>query len=59
MEEGYAIRYQTLPHFITGTVVDWIGVFSRKIYRDGIITSLIYCTKIKSTFINNFVKLGI
>ena len=24
MKEGYVIRNQTLPHFITATVVDWI-----------------------------------
>jgi hypothetical protein len=33
MKEGYVIRDQTLPHFITATVVDWIDVFSRKSYR--------------------------
>jgi hypothetical protein len=33
MKEGYVIRDQTLPHFITATVVDWVDVFSRKISR--------------------------
>ena len=28
MKEGYVIRDQTLPHFITITVVDWIDVFT-------------------------------
>ena len=37
MEEGYTIRDQTLPHFITATVVDWIDVFTRKGYRDEVI----------------------
>jgi hypothetical protein len=27
MSEGYKIRDQTLPHFITITVVDWIDVY--------------------------------
>jgi hypothetical protein len=27
MKEGYIIRDQTLPHFITATVVEWIDVF--------------------------------
>jgi hypothetical protein len=30
MSEGYKIRDQTLPHFITATVVDWIDVFIRQ-----------------------------
>ena len=31
MKEGYGIRNQILPHFITPTVVDWIDVFTRKL----------------------------
>ncbi len=34
MSEGYKIRDQTLPHFVTATVVDWVDVFTRKSYRD-------------------------
>ena len=30
MKEGYVIRDQSLPHFLTVTIVDWIDVFSRK-----------------------------
>jgi len=30
MSDGYKIRDQTLPHFITATVIDWIDVFTRK-----------------------------
>ena len=47
MKEGYVIRDQTLPHFITATVVDWIDVFSRKVYRDAIIDCFDYCIKNK------------
>ena len=36
-KEGYTIRDQTLPHFITVTVVDWIDIFTRKTYRDTVI----------------------
>lgn len=43
MSEGYKIRDQTLPHFITVTVVDWIDVFTRQTYKDVIIESLDYC----------------
>lgn len=42
MKEDYVIRDQTLPHFLTATVVDWIDVFSRKIYRDSIIECFEY-----------------
>jgi len=34
MKEGYVTLDQTLPHFLTATVVDWVDVFSRKNYRD-------------------------
>ena len=45
MKEGYVIRDQTLPHYITATVVDWIGIFTRQTYRDSIIESLDYCIR--------------
>lgn len=40
MNEGYVIRNQALPHFITATVVDWMDVFTRKSYKDVVIDSL-------------------
>ena len=43
MKEGYVIRDQNIPHFITITIVDWIDVFSRKTYRDSVIASFEYC----------------
>lgn len=55
MEEGYAIRDQTLPHFITATVVDWIDVFSRKVYCDDIIKSLKYCVENKGMILYGYV----
>ncbi len=36
-KEGYIIRDQSKPHFITGAVVDWVDVFTRKTFRDWII----------------------
>jgi hypothetical protein len=42
MKEGYVIRDQTLPHFLTATIVDWVDVFSRKIYRDAVIDIYYY-----------------
>jgi hypothetical protein len=42
MKEGYIIRDQGKAHYITATVVDWIDIFTRKIYIDCIIDSLKY-----------------
>ena len=47
MSEGYQIRDQGAPHFLTFTVTDWVDVFSRKIYKDIIIESLTFCQKNK------------
>lgn len=55
MEEGYTIRDQTLPHFITATVVDWIDVFTRKGYRDEVIKCFEYCIKNKGMIIYGYV----
>jgi len=55
MKEGYVIRDQTLPHFLTATIVDWIDVFSRKTYRDCIIDSFEYCIKNKGMILYSYV----
>ncbi|MFM2388351.1 MAG: hypothetical protein RL660_3108 [Bacteroidota bacterium] len=43
MSGGYKINDQSAIHFVTFTVVDWVDVFSRKIYRDIVIDSFRYC----------------
>jgi putative transposase len=43
----YKIYDQAKAYYLTFTVVGWIDVFSRKIYKDIIIESLIYCQKNK------------
>ncbi len=48
MQNGYKIRDQSLPHFVTATVVDWIDVFTRKSYRDTVVECLDFCIKKKS-----------
>ena len=55
MKEGYVIRDQNLPHFITPTVVDWIDVFTRQSYRDVVIESLDYCIKNKGMILFGYV----
>ncbi|MBF4507802.1 transposase [Flavobacterium sp. JLP] len=55
MKEGYVIRDQSLPHFLTPTVVDWIDIFSRKVYRDIVIECLDYCIKNKGMILYGYV----
>ncbi len=46
-ERGYQIRNQFAVHFITFAVVQWIDIFTRKVYMEIIVESLIYCQKNK------------
>jgi len=55
MKEGYVIRDQKLPHFITPTIVDWIDVFTRQCYRDIVIECLDYCIKNKGMILYGYV----
>jgi hypothetical protein len=48
MEEGYVVRDQNLPLFLTCTVVDWVDVFSRKSHGDTVIECLDFCIKNKA-----------
>lgn len=43
MSTGYQIEDQFGMYFITSTVVDWVDVFTRQIYRDIVIDSLNFC----------------
>ena len=54
-KEGYTIRDQTLPHFITATVVDWIDIFTRKTYRDTVIECFDYCIANKGMVLYGYV----
>jgi REP element-mobilizing transposase RayT len=55
MLDGYKIRDQNLPHFLTATVVDWIDVFSRKSHRDCVIECLDFCIKNKGMILYGYV----
>ena len=55
MKEGYIIRDQSKAHYLTATVVDWIDIFTRKIYRDCIIESLKYNIKNKKLIVFGYV----
>lgn len=54
-ENGYKINDQTKAHFITVTVIDWVDVFSRKVYRDIVIESLDFCIKNKGMILYGYV----
>lgn len=55
MLDGYKIRDQTLPHFITATVVDWVDVFTRKNYRDIVVECLDFCIREKGMVLYGYV----
>ena len=42
-EGGYKIRNQAAIHFITFAVAEWVDLFTRKDYRDIVLSSLKFC----------------
>ena len=55
MKEGYIIRNQSKVHFIKTTVVNWIDVFTRKVYKDVVIDCLDFCIKNKKMILYGYV----
>ena len=53
--EGYKIRDQSRPDYVTFTVVEWIDVFTRKRYMDIIVESLRYYQQEKGMVIYGYV----
>jgi REP element-mobilizing transposase RayT len=53
--DGYKIRDQYAPHFLTFTVQGWVDVFTRKDYRDILLDSFTYCQKHKGLLIGGYV----
>jgi putative transposase len=47
MGRKYIIRDQSKPYFVTFTIVNWIDVFIRDIYKQIVIESLAYCQQNK------------
>jgi len=52
---GYQIDDQFGTYFITPIIVDWVDVFTRKIYRDIIINCLDFCIKEKALNVYGYV----
>ena len=55
MSTGYKIQDQETLYYVTFQIVEWVDVFSRKIYRDIVIDSLRYCQQHKGLEIYAFV----
>ena len=53
--EGYKIRDQSKPHYVTFTIVDWIDVFTRKRYKDIVLESFAYCQNKKGMLLFGYV----
>jgi putative transposase len=47
MSRKYKIRDQEKLYFVTFTIVEWIDLFTRRIYRDILLDSLRYCQQNK------------
>ncbi|MBN1187178.1 MAG: transposase [Bacteroidales bacterium] len=47
MSHGCKINDQSKAYYLTLTIVEWIDIFTRKVYRDIVIDSLKYCQKEK------------
>lgn len=55
MKEGYIIRDQEKPHFLTCTIIDWIDIFTRQTYRDTVTECLEFCIKNKGMILYGYV----
>ncbi len=55
MSAGHKIADQYATHFITPTIVDWVAIFTRKVYRDIILESLDFCIKNKALKLYGYV----
>jgi REP element-mobilizing transposase RayT len=58
MSTSYKIADQKALHYVTFQIIDWIDIFTRKIYRDIVIDSLRYCQENKGLEIFAFVVMS-
>ncbi|WP_229598678.1 transposase [Runella limosa] len=54
----YYIRNPEEVYFLTSTVVDWVDVFTRPIYKDIIVDSLRYCQSHKGLMLYGWVLMS-
>ena len=55
MSQSYQIQDQSAPHFLTFQVIDWVDIFSRKVYRDIVIESMKFCRSHKDLEVYSYV----
>ena len=55
MSSKYQVHDNELPHFVTFTVVGWVDVFSRPLYKDLLVESLGYCQQHKGLLLHAWV----
>jgi REP element-mobilizing transposase RayT len=51
---GYKIRNNQAIHFVTFSVVEWIDVFTRSIYKDIVVDSLRHCQEHKGLLLHSW-----
>ena len=54
MSEKYKVGDNQIPHFITFTIIDWIDLLTRPVYKDIIIDSFNYCSTHKGLNIHAY-----
>jgi putative transposase len=52
---GYKIRDQGAIHFLTFAVVDWVDVFTRKLFCDVVVDSLKFCQEERGLLIHSWI----
>jgi len=55
MPTGYRIGDQQALHLLTFTIVEWIDVFTRQVYRDMVLDSVRYCQANKGLHVHAWV----
>ncbi len=55
MAEAYRIKDQQALYYCTITTIDWIDIFTRKIYKDILVDSMNYCIQSKGLEVYAFV----
>src|SRR5690606_17013226 len=55
MSTGYQVYDQYKIYYLTFSVVDWVDIFTRKVYKDIIIDSLKYCVSEKQLLVYGYV----
>lgn len=55
MPTGYQIKDQTQAHFLTLQIVEWVDIFTRKVYKDILVDALNYCSQNKGLVVFGYV----